>query len=744
MATLYVDYEGGSDANNGTTFALRKKTLTSASSVAVFGDTGRLMASPPMVSMGNATWTNVSPTLTLATGRTANVYLDGAWTAATNVTATAGTTRREGATAASMAIAAGFTTGKIAHYDLGAATDFSAYGKIALWFRNSVAIANLSIYRLDLCSDTVGAVPLHQLTLPAIAAGANLWIPILLDSGGVLSNVVRSISIHATTDPGTVTILLDNLIATNDLWQGSIVSKNSAGEKWWAIRSINGTAITLEGDPQGSAATTPRGYVGTTETVTSYMREPIRVTPVTAAATDLFAIGTSGQLGNLISWSGGWNRTDMSTQTDFTWFSGQNSLGEGVALATRHYNAFSKMGFVRCDKGFLLNAAMANVLTDVECPACNNTGVQMSAVAWLNTLTRVFGNQSGTEGLLLVSGSTQNSFVDCGADGGATNGFKLTDVNSNTFSGCVTRNNATDGTDLDGSSSNTFSNHTSDRNGGLGVDLLASIRNQFLTLGCANNAEQGVRFSGSSQNTFRNYTSSGNTNGSVTLITTGSGINFFYNWQPAEATVVAAFVNYENSQLISVRHGGNNNDHRIFTDGCTILTSTSNRHTASGLCWEIKMASPLSRTATYPVKQRIAALRVKANVAVTASVWVRRQNASEISVIFRLPGGQIAGVPNDLDANAAATHQVYEQLSINFTPTEDGVIDFEIIAIYLTGTAGNWMNWDDFSAVSASTIDTSAGDYAYANTGAYLGAGAGGGGNLFGSALFAPNGASQP
>lgn len=57
MAIYYVDPVNGNDLNNGTSFALRKKTISSATSVAgVTGDEIRVMQSGNPVNIGNGTW----------------------------------------------------------------------------------------------------------------------------------------------------------------------------------------------------------------------------------------------------------------------------------------------------------------------------------------------------------------------------------------------------------------------------------------------------------------------------------------------------------------------------------------------------------------------------------------------------------------------------------------------------------------------------------------------------------------
>ena len=69
MATYFLDYEGGNDANDGLSFANRWKTITAGATAARIapGDTIKIMGSPDPTSLGiNATWTNKSATVTLA------------------------------------------------------------------------------------------------------------------------------------------------------------------------------------------------------------------------------------------------------------------------------------------------------------------------------------------------------------------------------------------------------------------------------------------------------------------------------------------------------------------------------------------------------------------------------------------------------------------------------------------------------------------------------------------------------
>jgi hypothetical protein len=42
---------------------------------------------------------------------------------------------------------------------------------------------------------------------------------------------------------------------------------------------------------------------------------------------------------------------------------------------------------------------------------------------------------------------------------------------------------------------------------------------------------------------------------------------------------------------------------------------------------------------------------------------------------LRLKGNQIAGVPNDITSYMSAAADTWEQVTINFTPTEAGVVE---------------------------------------------------------------------
>lgn len=354
MAVYLFDPDGGNNANDGLTFANRKKDWNGMGN-GVAGDEWRVMAARDPHSLGNAQWTNGSNVVTLATAKNVTVdNCDAAFTGNTSVTGSTQTASalarawRQGTAVSRLAVVAAFNTGftpKIVGYKaLGATLDLSAYRAISMRIAHSIAIAS-GVLRLDLCSDAVGAVPVASLLLPTstlASAGYNLFV----DYGAALPSNVNSIAIYATAAfTGAVNIDMDNIIACHELGHAdhlchdSLIGKETVGEsEMWPIRSIDGTTITL-GAFEVSGATVGRTFPGVSETVTTYAQQ----TQV------LLATPTGGQDVAYKLISGGWNRTDMSTRgTTDTFLSGRGACSYAYQRTTPNakFDQFSFTGFV--------------------------------------------------------------------------------------------------------------------------------------------------------------------------------------------------------------------------------------------------------------------------------------------------------------------------------------------------------------------------------------------------------------
>jgi hypothetical protein len=101
-------------------------------------------------------------------------------------------------------------------------------------------------------------------------------------------------------------------------------------DTWYPIQSIRATTVLIDNGPNRVTASGGRGYYGETETVATYKREPIGQTPGTGTSNTTNEVTDTGTVNTFITYSGGWDRTAMSSQSGQTWLSGRN--GRDIAV----------------------------------------------------------------------------------------------------------------------------------------------------------------------------------------------------------------------------------------------------------------------------------------------------------------------------------------------------------------------------------------------------------------------------
>ena len=717
MATLFLDLENGNDALDGTTFANRWKTVTSGATNArhAAGDTIRLMASPDQTLVGNATWTNLSKTVTLATAVTANISdCETAWTASANVTSTADTgTFKENTKSAKHVIAAAFTTGKAAYFATGT-IDLSAYQQVSFWMQNNAAVA-ASTLSLRLCSDTTGDVTVHTVTVPEIS-NSNLWTPITVDLGSNMNSAIASVALYADLDPGTINIQLDNIIAckaassadsltltsligkvwnlcwvasttyaTNDIRKPTQPNRNgfrykvTAGgggasgsseptwpqevgvtvtdgaltwtcddleETWYCPQSINGVTVKID-NGTGTLGNAGRGYAGTTETVATYKREPIKLAISATHITQKSGTDASG-----ITYSGGWDRTNMTAQSGETWVTGQNGANVTLFTLNQNYVTLFNINSVHATTGLLIGSGSVTV------NSCHhnhhiNYGVQIIGPA---ATVRTRG--------LICNNVTNYGLSD--AYYGHWHGAERITLNNNLSHG-----------GLGGSSGYAFrikvTTGRMKNNGGYGFYQQVD----------------GFPFEAS------NLITAGNVSGSIAAQAISLFNSTLGEGMPVPSTAFGSADRYHFSQ----KDNQTADNHVLTAEHGTIISATDQRHTASGISWKFR-PTHIIRSSAYPLTLSVAKIAVAANALVTLSIWTRRDNTNIQGQLF-VAGGQIAGVGADLTVACAPSINTWVQSSnLTFTPTEAGVVEVLFRCWDGVGTTNNmWI--DDFSASQA-------------------------------------------
>jgi hypothetical protein len=796
MATFYVDLENGNDSNNGTTFALRKKTLSTITASA--GDEVRVMASPSATSLGQtAKWNNrivTSRTITSSTnatpisittssthdfstgdtvcltGHTGNTNANGTWkitvtgastftlngsvgtgvgssgtvlnitgktvelttavtqtiastggsgtlpvgngnrgtwSGVTNVTVTAQTaTTKESNIADQFAVAGGFTTGKIAFRNLSTTLNLSGYQQVSFWIMQTTGtLATDGNLRLRLCSDTNGDTVVNTINVPAIAA-TNNWYPITVNLGTNLGSSIQSVSFALTTDQGAQTFRVCNIFASkaassaDSLTLQSLIGKDDG--RWYHIQSIDGTRVILDSGSNTyptSVATQQRTYTGTTETVTTYKKETIKATATVTGPAG------SGTLGNLITVSGGWNRTNMSTQEegDETWIDGQYIPSNTVAISVKSFHAYTNFS---ASRGGISSCLGMGGITGCEIDFNNINCHNPTSVASVSLTGTSVGNLITIANVEFIQGNAVASLANTAK--GNTYGFDIvSSVSGVGFNCCDT-----------GSTVITIGEMI---NNGTGIEIGGS-NNVFQSIGTIRNGTTAIRFSvtnaGSStgtrienlgelvsnSNAFSGiglgsvYIANGSTTGHTSTLITASGNaptyfrNVTFNEDIGSWFLRAYFLG--DSAFVMDNNAGVD---YTFGEFGYIATNTAVRHTASGKSWSFNPTNSL-RDSNYPLRLPVAQAYVEADAEVTVTAWLRRDNIN-LQMQLVAQGGQLAGV-DKTTADLTAAVDTWQQVTLTFTPEESGVIEIECLG-WTTGGTTNIGYLDDISITQA-------------------------------------------
>ena len=549
----------------------------------------------------------------------------------------------------SIQIFVGATTGLLAYYTLPSTLDLSAYQQVSFWFFAASGSGNIDI-ELKLCSDTAGATAVNTIDVP-IQAHARRWSPITVDMASNLGNNINSIGVYLVNFTAAYTICFSNIIAckassaADSLSLTSLIGKNTTGETFWGIQSINGRRVMLDADTNATPINTfVRGYYGTSETVTTYKRETIKLGPATGNSTALQTIQDSGTDGSPITFSGGWDRTNMSTQSLETWLDGVN--GNGLLFdGSRNFINLQKFAGTRFSGQVGTNSINNWSVTDFS----------MSNATTGTSLNNFFGSTA------LGMNVSIKSIAACNGTGFNTS---IGTVLNLTVNGNIVSNA---GNGIDVNSASTV--NVSCKNGA----IIANHSNNGLSSGSYCYASD-VR-------------TTDNAGGGVST----SGPTYFSNPLVQEANEVTRLYG---SFLQSHNHDQTAGNHKIFMSGALISAATDQRKTASGISWKIQPTST-NRSSSFPVTLSLAKVAVAANSLVTVKAWMRRDNTG-LTMRMVCKGGQIAGVTNDVVSAMTAAADTWEELTITFTPTEVGVV--EITAEAWGGTT--YSGWVDDMTIS--------------------------------------------
>lgn len=616
---------------------------------------------------GNANYTSggtaqrITPKCVLLPSAQTQAIADGesttAWTSAAGTATRVGiaTDAKFGDGCIQVALSAGPATNTLqAYYTLPATLNLSAYQRITFWIKPSVTTGATN-WRVCLCSDTLGQTPVEDFAVPAITQGSTAnWVPISITKtvGGVptnLSSSVKSIAVYtgATTATASSNIRLDNIQATTTTGINlqSLISRNSAEkggtEPWYCIQGIYGTIVLLDAGTNTLSGGGPvYGGFGSTGTVSTYIRETIKLTMVSTISSTIQQWNAGGTL------SGGWN-ISSGLQDGETILDGQNGYGYVLLDGSRtDSRTMSYIGAVRGYYGLYLLSAGRLTVDNCRVAGNSSPGIALSS-CYLTTVSNTCSAGNSIYGIYVSGGGNQQLITSC-LSTGSPNPLYTTQTTSLTLSSCYLTQGSSFG-------------------------INAGSTSGFALIDCVTSGNQLVM--------------------STAWLPASYGRNCTFN----ETSLVAFSANFNGVFPVHNLNGVLGN-HYVFMEGGSANAQTSTVHTAGGVAWKMTL-SATNRDSLSPLSLPLARVACAANVAVTVSAWVKKDAASNNVAALVCRGGQIAGVTNNV-ITLAADSTDWQPVSITFTPSEAGVVQIEGWFYYTSSTTGS-AYFDDISITQA-------------------------------------------
>lgn len=699
MATWYVRPLTGNDANAGTSESAAWKTLTHAmlagSSVAG-GDTVRVEESPAPSSIGNCTWTDNSSLVTQATPSFADLAISTGW-ASDDAAATIGL-ESVPFTCAKFTITPSFSgSGKVGHLDLGATPfDFSAYQQISFKINCNFNLGTTGGWHIEikLCSDRNGNTPVNSFSFDVSEVpGVGGFVSVVLDNGAALGASISSIAVHViggAANPATnlVMKLADNFMlckapsASDCITHRTLISKNVSGESWYGIgyaTVVSGVGrILLEVDP---TVATSAVYYGTTETVTTYKRECFRLAYPAGTSSPAAVLAKSGTSSAApITVSGGWNSSNMTTQSGETFFDGRAGYGYGIYINSNNFITLDKLNLVRYDYNLILNSASDITVVNGHFNHAQNGGIEVSSGSTRFSITGnvfVMANCGNTSGLgINFAGSTpilDGATITAKSNGGPHVKFNTQDLfyAANTTFKIAGPSNSQAGLEvlLCGGDIGPFTAHRTYRALQLRNTIPMEIRSANIDL----SSEAAVYLNGANVK-IPSFTTANNNK----VVDCGGNIfggseHFFGNCSIAEATKVNNIPNNKNIRVKFGKIGGDYLTNETYSDGVKYKSDKVDRNTASDASWRIEPTSA-TRTQYYPGRYPNLCRRSVTGGSLCTFSGAAKRSSSTVQAQFRILGGRIAGIPNDIviPVTSSGTWNTY---TTTFTPSEDGVVE---------------------------------------------------------------------
>ena len=207
-----------------------------------------------------------------------------------------------------------------------------------------------------------------------------------------------------------------------------------------------------------------------------------------------------------------------------------------------------------------------------------------------------------------------------------------------------------------------------------------SSNNNTCTSPTCNSNTYGIYYATSSNNFI--YGTLSTTGNSTAGIFSNSGYNFIAEASIAESTRATGFTNYTDGRVYINDMGGQS---YVYTDNGNIVTQNA---TAGGTGREWKFSpTNATRNSVYPLWLPMARFAVASSGQVTVTAYFKKSGTG-VAGALRCRYGQIAwsDAAQDIIVNCP-DNTSRNQVTLQFTPTEAGVVEVEALAWYVNSTS---------------------------------------------------------
>jgi len=443
------------------------------------------------------------------------------------------------------------------------------------------------------------------------------------------------------------TVTGTNTLFTTELAIGDFISAPDGG--WYEVITIN----------SNTSATLYKKYPSAT--ASGHSSQKLGVTDTGEAAsgtTQVQVVNSSGNSSAFLYISGGWELS-TETQTGQTWFrqmhgTFNNRNGYGLYMTGKSYTNLDKLNFLRYNYGiYYYNNSNNNTITSATCNS-NGTGIYHYNNSNNNTITSATCNSNGT-GIYYYTSCNNNTIASATCNSNGTGIYYYTG-NNNTITSATCNSNTT------------------------GISYSGSSNNNTIASATCNSNGYGIYYSGSSNNTIYALSTTGNTTAGIY---SDNSNNICHSATIAESKKVATGTAYYSDTRQYINNLGGYS--YVYSN---YATANSQNASAGGTGKEWKLAiTNAARSTIYPFYIPIARVAVASSGKVTVKVYFKKSGTG-IAGGLRCRVNQVAWSDGTSDITVTCPNDTSRnQVTLEFTPTEAGVVEIEAGAWYVSSTS---------------------------------------------------------